>query len=166
MDGTGDGMHRIGAAEIGPAVAAGAGHPDAEPPAAECLIRNAINSAAIDGDEITMSSFPRRSRKDVAYATQISFALFSHVCDSDNRSSEVNPCLPCRAQRPQQRHQPATVVGDTWHEDGLVFPAKLEGCFQGEDGIKVRGENDRITAETLVSRDDVSHRVYRRLQAD
>src|SRR5438046_2387619 len=156
MNGVCHGMHGIGPAKIRPAVTAGAGHANTKSATAQSLVRDALESANVDCDELALAARPRRSLKDVAYASQVSFTFFADIRKSDNRLSKPQAHFTRSPQRPQQRHQTAAIVGNSGHEQRLFLPPQLEARFTGENGIKVCTDHEGTAAEVFEGRYDIS----------
>src|SRR5258708_39829313 len=100
MNRTGNALHWIWPSEISPAVAAWPRHLNPKAPAPQRLMRDALETAAIDGDEVAVAALPWWRVKKMPNAAQVAFALFTNVSKRNHRTPEFQSTVFCRAKGP------------------------------------------------------------------
>src|SRR5438067_11724804 len=95
-----DGLHRIRPSKIGPTMSTRSRHVNPKAPAAERLMRHALEPAAIDRDELTVAAPPGWLTEEMTNAPKVSFPFFAHVAKRNHRPPKFNSTVFCRAKRP------------------------------------------------------------------
>ena len=134
------GRNRIRRAEIRPAVASRSGDGGFKAPRGDALRGDVIGGRPVNRDDSRETRAVAIHQR--AHAAQISFALFAHVADQNNRLRRAHARLRQRPRKARQGREADAVVGNPGREQpaGVALHANFRA--RRKHGIEMRGEKN------------------------
>ncbi len=133
----------LGAAKIGPTVAAGAGGGDFKTVRGDSLGSDVVGGGAVDGDHGGEARTIRRCRIRQRMPRRLPSAFLADVAgESDGFVGAHAAFVERRASDADERGESCTVIGDAGANETIAIFLDAHVGAGGENGVEMRGEQD------------------------
>ncbi len=140
IDPTHERVDGIGHAEVGPAVATGAGDENFETSRGERFRGDVIGAGAVEND--CGFEFGAVGVDESAHAAEVAFAFFADIGDEENCAARFDSGFMDRARDGDQCGQAGAVVGNSRRVQAFGVAANFHFGAGRKDGVEMRGEHD------------------------